>query len=105
VKLFPFLKNICIFHLYRSSILKNLCLFSHGRSPIIIRLFWKILIFFTWIDHPLQWDHFEKSLYFSPGQVAHYHETILKNLRIFYLGRSPITMRPFDNFFLYFLPE
>jgi hypothetical protein len=39
VKLFPFLKNICIFHLYRSSILKNLCLFSHGRSPIIIRLF------------------------------------------------------------------
>jgi len=58
---------------------------------------------------------FEKSSCFSPEQVTHYNKTTLKNLRIFrhlensflfFLGRSSMTIRPFQNLwktFLFFL--
>jgi len=100
---------------YNVTILKNPRIFPLGRSPITMWPIWKILVCFKHragdllqCDHfwkilvcfkhragdPLQCDHPEKSSYFSTGQVTHYNVTILKNPRIFPLGRSPITMWP-----------
>jgi len=57
-----------------------------------------------WAGNPLQFDHPEKSSYFSTGQVTHYNVTILKNHRIFKSsGRSPGTIRPLAKFFAFLL--
>jgi len=68
---FTTLKTLFIFHsgqvahynktslkksLHFSPLLKNLCIFPH----------FKIFVFSTWAGRPLQQDHFEESLHFSP---------------------------------------
>jgi len=59
------LKNLRIFYIF-----EKFCVFHLGRSPITTRSLWKIFVFFTSL----------KKLCFSPGQVAHYYKTTLKNL-------------------------
>ena len=96
------------------SFLQDILFFSHlGRSPIIIKPLWKLFSSSIWAACPLQWNHFEKSLHFSPppkfspGQVVQYNKTTLNFFCIFHhfekifvcfktfhLGRSPITTRP-----------
>lgn len=39
----------------------------------------------------------KKSMNFSRGQVAHYNETIWKNLHIFHLGKPPMTIWLFQK--------
>ena len=69
--------------------------FHMGRSPITIRPFWKFFSSFIWAGCPLQWNHFEKSSYFSslwktcagrPLQQDHFEKSLYfspfwKNLR------------------------
>jgi len=76
---FTTLINLCIFHLGRSPIttrplLKNICIFRH----------FKIFVFSTWAGRPLQQDHFEESLHFSPFWEIFAFLTTLKNLCIFH---------------------
>jgi len=73
-----------------------------GRLLITMRSFWKIFASFIWADHPIQWDHLEKSKYFSTWigyslQWDHFEKSC-----IFHLGRSPITIRPFEKTFVFF---
>jgi len=62
-----------------------------------MRSLWKIFVFFTWAGLPLQWNHFEKYLHFSLGQVTYYNEITLKNLCIFHLGRLPLQWDHFEK--------
>jgi hypothetical protein len=100
------LKNLYIFLLGRPPNTKRppwkSFFFHPGKSSITVRPFWKIFAFFTWVGHPLQWDHFEKSLYFSPKQVAHYNRPLWKPF-IFHLGRSLITMKSLWKIFVFFM--
>jgi hypothetical protein len=73
---------------------ENLAFPPWGGRPLQWDHFEKSLYFSTWTGHLLQWDHFEKSLYFLLGQIVYYNEITLKNLCIFYIDKSPITMRP-----------
>jgi hypothetical protein len=38
-----------------------------------------------------------------PWQVTHYNKSTLENLCIFHLDRLPITMRPFEKTFVFFI--
>ena len=115
---FTTLKNICVFHLGRSPITtrppwKIFAFFTIFRNLHISHHFGNFCVFekslyfsslFTWAGRPLQQDHFEKNLcifhhfekfsHFSPLWKILVFLTTWKNLRVFHLGRSPITMRP-----------
>jgi len=91
------LKNLCIFHHFWEifaflTTLKNPCIFYPFGKSLCFSPLRKIYKIFTWAGRPLQQDHFEKSLHFSPlWKISAF---FTKNLRVFHLGRSPITMRP-----------
>ena len=106
----PFLKNLCSFHLGRSPIimkpfLKNLCIFPFWQVTHYNETFLKncyhlgksITIRPLWKKNLCIFHHFEKSLYFSPGYVTDYNETTLKTLFHLSMGRSPMTIWPFQN--------
>jgi hypothetical protein len=81
--------------------LKNLCIFHHFEKSLHFSPLWKIFMLFTWAGCPLQQDHFKKFLYFSPLWKISVFFTSLKNLCIFHLGRSPITIRPPQKTFFF----
>jgi hypothetical protein len=61
-------------------------------------------MFFIWAGRPLQQDHFEKSLYFSPLFKIFVFFTSLKTSFIFHLGMLPLKQDHFEKS-MYFSPH
>ena len=77
--------------------------FHLGRSPITIRPLWKLFSFFIWASCQLQWNHFEKSSYFSPLWKISVFFTTLKNLVFFTWAGRPLQQDRFEKSW-YFSP-
>jgi hypothetical protein len=114
------LKNLRVFQMGRSPItirplwkisvffttLKNLC-FSSGQvahyNKTTLKNLYTIFVFFTWAGRPLQQDHFEKSLYFSPlSKTISTFFTNLKNLCIFHQFEKSLYFSPLWKILVFF---
>jgi hypothetical protein len=77
-------------HLFKASLAK-----SYRQANRIFHHFEKSFAFLSTLKNHLHFSPIWKL--FSPRQVTHYNETTLKTLFYFSLGRSLMTIRPFQN--------